>query len=114
MKMIFILITLVFVLEGCSNSKQADTPSAGPYFPKVKTIVQLNCLTCHDPSGSWQGRPTDLSSDDKIVQLAASIKAAVADPVTITNHRMPQGGQLSQADINTIVNWFNKGGKATD
>ena len=53
-------------------------------------------------------------SDSSISAQYASIKASVADPVTATNRRMPEGGSLSTADINTIVSWFNKGGKVTD
>jgi uncharacterized membrane protein len=117
MRKLVAVLPIVLLSFNCQKkaASDSDTPSSsGPYFTKVKSIIQSNCISCHDPAGSWQGRPTDLSSDDKIVQAAAAIKAAVADPVTPTNQRMPQGGQLSQEDINTIVSWFNKGGKSTD
>ena len=116
MKIVSIISFLSIVFISCSKSVSTTPviPYNGPYFPKVKSIIQANCITCHDPNGTWQGRPTDLSSDDKIVQIAGTIKAAVADPPTLTIHHMPQGGNLSQADIDIIVKWFNKGGKATD
>jgi uncharacterized membrane protein len=83
-----------------------------PYFPKVKQIIAANCLTCHSPEG--QGMPVNLTTDDNIVALAASIKAATIDPPSPMNKRMPQGGELSDADKATIQNWYNKGGKATN
>jgi uncharacterized membrane protein len=114
MKYLFWLSVLV-VQASCQNKTADPSPStSGPYFPKVKTIIAANCLTCHSSTGSWTGRPTVFDTDAEIVAAAHAIKAAVADPVTITNHRMPQGGSLSQTDINTIVAWYNAGGLATN
>ena len=108
-----LLIALVIIQSSCSKkSSSTTTPppvSQGPpYFPFVRTIIQKNCLTCHVPGGA--GMPTILNTDTLIVQHAAAIKAAVNDPVTPANHRMPQGGTLSATDIATIVNWYNAGG----
>ena len=98
-----------------SCSKQSDmTPAPDKYFPLVKNIIQNNCLSCHSSTGTWQGRPVAFDSDTAIAELSASIKAAVADPISPTNRRMPQGGSLSANDIDIIVKWFNKGGKITD
>jgi len=58
--------------------------------------------------------PVTLTTDDNIVALAASIKAATIDPASPRNKRMPQGGELSDADKATIQKWYDKGGKATD
>jgi uncharacterized membrane protein len=108
----FLLLTLI-ALSGCKKEK-ANSLADGVYFPKVKTIIQDNCLSCHSSTGTWQGRPTQFDTDTDIVAAAASIKAAVADSVTFINKRMPQGGSLSASDIDIIVQWFSKGGKATD
>jgi uncharacterized membrane protein len=98
-----------------SCSKESDmAPPPDKYFPLVKDIIQNNCLSCHSSSGTWAGRPVAFDSDTAIAELSASIKAAVADPISPTNRRMPQGGSLSASDINIIVKWFNKGGKVTD
>ena len=82
------------------------------YFPKVKQIIAANCLTCHSPGG--QGMPVILTTDDNIVALSAQIKAATIDPASPQNKRMPQGGELSDADKSVIQKWYDKGGKATD
>lgn len=58
--------------------------------------------------------PVFLTTDAEIVSLAGSIKAAVIDPVTPFNKRMPLGGHLSDADTTIIGRWYAKGGKATD
>lgn len=97
-----------------SCKKEETTPTK--YFPKVKAIVAANCtVTCHAPSkGLPQGMPVVLESDDDIASRAASIKQAVADPASPQNKRMPQGGMLSDADIDIIVKWLEKGGRVTD
>jgi uncharacterized membrane protein len=84
----------------------------GLYFPKVKQIIAANCLTCHSPGG--QGLPVILTTDDDIMALAASIKAATIDPASPQNKRMPLGGELSDSAKATIQKWYDKGGKATD
>ena len=111
----FTAFSAAIAISSCTKKSDSTTPtSSGPYFPKVKTIVQGNCLSCHSSSGSWAGKPTAFDTDSSIDAQYSVIKAAVADPVTPVNQRMPQGGSLSTADINTIVSWYGKGGKTTD
>ena len=100
----------LLLLASCG--KENSTAPSGKYYPKAKTIIQANCtVTCHSPSqGFMQGLPVVLETDSDIVQRAASIKAAVGDPVTPFNKRMPQGGSLSAADIATITQWYAAGG----
>jgi uncharacterized membrane protein len=110
--------TILILLSGLSlvslSCKKSDgaTRNDSPYFPKVKAIISANCLSCHTPGG--QGMPVDLTQDQNIVNLAQQIKSATVDPPSPQNRRMPQGGELSQADKDIIVAWFNKGGKSTD
>jgi uncharacterized membrane protein len=113
-RLIFFTLTCLIMFYSC-NTENA-VPSDGLYFPKVKSIIGANCtVTCHAPSkGFFTGLPVILESDSNIVNLAASIKAAVADPISPTNKRMPQGGTLAATDIDTITKWLAKGGKATD
>jgi len=99
------------VLTGISCKHEAAAPN-GLYFPQVKAIVETNCVSCHYPEGP--GRPVDLTTDENISALAASIKAATTDPASPQNRRMPEGGELSQTDKDIIIAWYNKGGKTTD
>ncbi len=105
----FATLALVAILFSCKKEPAAHTK----YFPKVKTIVAANCtITCHAPSeGLPEGMPVVLETDDNIASLAASIKRAVADSASPQNKRMPLGGMLSEADIDTIVKWLEKGGR---
>jgi uncharacterized membrane protein len=101
-------------LLSCHSDNAVQPPVAEVYFPKVKAIIQANCMSCHSSSGAWEGRPVAFDTDEQITAGYTSIKAAVADPETITNKRMPKGSTLSQSDINTILQWYQKGGKTTD
>jgi uncharacterized membrane protein len=111
--LVFAGILVISAIISCSK-KDNSTPDSEKYFPTVKTIITSNCMTCHNSSGTWAGRPTKFDTDADISSLSGAIKRAVADPVSITNKRMPQGGSLSASDIDVIVKWFNKGGKITD
>lgn len=82
------------------------------YFPRVKEIIQANCMSCHSPGG--QGLPVIFETDEDITSRAASIKSATIDPASPQNKRMPLDGELSQADKDVILKWFEKGGRATD
>jgi uncharacterized membrane protein len=111
--LIFVRLLGLYTMISCSK-EQDLTPVNDKYFPQVKKIIENNCLVCHSSTGTWEGRPVSFDSDSAISEQYTFIKAAVADPVTITNKRMPQGGSLSASDIAIIVKWFNKGGKTTD
>jgi uncharacterized membrane protein len=104
----FACITIFYSCKHDATAPQDD----GSYFIKVKQIISANCLTCHSPGG--QGMPVILTTDDNIVALAPQIKAATIDPPSPQNKRMPQGGELSDADKAIIQKWHDKGGKATD
>lgn len=99
------------IICSCTH-EDAGTPMDEHYFPKVKAIIENNCVSCHSPGG--QGMPIFLTEDTTIAALAASIKAAVLDPPSPRNKRMPLGGELSETDKTLILRWFEKGGKVTD
>ena len=112
--LVFFGVIVISAIISCSKTDNSIQPGSDKYFPTVKTIISNNCLTCHNSSGTWAGRPTKFDTDSDISSLYIAIKKAVADPVSPTNKRMPQGGSLSANDIDIIVKWFNKGGKVTD
>jgi len=87
-------------------------PQSNLLFPKVKAIIQANCLGCHSPGG--EGMPVILTTDENIVTLAEAIKKATVDPVSPMNRRMPPTGDLSDDDKNIIVQWYEGGGTASN
>jgi uncharacterized membrane protein len=105
-------VTTCIAFYSCSHNAAPPPQDKGPYFPEVKQVIANNCLTCHSPGG--QGMPVNLTIDDNIIALAETIKAAVIDPASPRNKRMPLGGELSDADKAIIQKWYDKGGKSTD
>lgn len=99
-------------LTACQNTNTGNSGDGNVLFPKVRTIIQQNCLPCHAAGGI--GMPTNLTTDANISALAAAIKASTIDPPSPRNRRMPQGGELSTSDKMIIQQWFDKGGKISD
>lgn len=58
--------------------------------------------------------PVVFTADADITGRAAAIKTTTLDPVSPTNKRMPQTGELSDSEKDNILKWFEKGGRATD
>jgi uncharacterized membrane protein len=120
--LMYLFFAALVTMVACKKKTTTQTPtpvtpppSKGPYFPAVKTIIQNNCLSCHSSTGTWAGRPTAFDSDSVIAAQNGLIKTAIVGPWSVGGiQRMPQGGSLSQTQINTIVNWVNAGGKTTD
>ena len=106
-------MSAIMVLSSCSKDEGSPMQTE-TYFPQVRTIIQNYCLSCHSSTGEWAGRPVSFDSDSEIAMKYASIKAAVADPVTYANKRMPADTTLTTDEIDIIVKWFNKGGKVSD
>lgn len=104
------LLVSVFVIS-CKHDV-VSTPQSTLLFPKVKAIIEANCVECHSPGG--QGLPVTLTTDDDIVQLAEAIKKATVDPASPRNRRMPPNGDLQDADKNIIAQWFAGGGTTTN
>ena len=108
---------MVLTFVGCTKEKVNPSGTRGPYFSKVKSIIQANCtISCHSPAqGFYQGLPVILDNDSDIIIRSASIKAAVAGPFNfMTNKQMPLGGKLSDSDVAIISNWVKAGGKEND
>ena len=109
-----ILLAIIFSCK--KENVVLQPPTTDRYFSKVKLIIQNHCtISCHDPSHRfYQGMPVILETESDLVQRAPGIKASIADPITLTNKRMPSGSVLSFSDIDAIVKWNAKGGKTTD
>ena len=110
----FILLATTMSLVGCYNDKEEilypkDTTkdcsnpavTKGPLFTQVQNIVQSNCVSCHDASGS---QSPDLSTACQIVDQWDRIKVRCVD-----QQDMPTSGPLNATDQQAITNWVNAG-----
>ncbi|PIF47554.1 cbb3-type cytochrome c oxidase subunit III [Chryseobacterium sp. 52] len=69
------------------------------YNAEVKTIVDNNCMNCHG-AGSFKPLVTYTDVKSNIDGIIDRIQRGNGDP-----QKMPQGGSLSQTQINTFIKW---------
>ena len=101
---------------GCSGSATftlsisnpcSGTP--GTLFTAVKSLVQTNCVSCHNATTANGG--VNLSTDCAIVSAKDRINARA---VNGTGGWMPTSGALPATERAKITNWINAGGRITD
>lgn len=93
--------------NGCTGTSSSTTISnlaAGPLFSAVRTVLQNNCVGCHNNAQSEGGM--NWTVDCNIVMFKDRIKARAVDAGT-----MPPTGALSLADKQKITDWINAGGR---
>jgi SprB repeat len=98
--------------NGCTGVSAATTINnlaAGPLFDAVRTLVQNNCVGCHN--GTVANGGMNFSVDCNIVNNKDRIKARAVDA---NPSAMPQGGLLPAAERQKITDWINAGGKFTN
>jgi hypothetical protein len=115
MKKILLIISICYVVSSCSNASEDDLIDAEPlpdtvsYQANVKTIIDNNCITCHnDPPTN--GAPMSLL-------LYENVKEAVENRDLIgritgesSGSLMPLGGpKLPQNLIDIIIQWETDG-----
>lgn len=114
-------VVLCSVLAGaCSktNETELSNPPGGgggvtcdtvnmKYAANVLPIIQGNCYSCHG-NGNVSGG-VSLDSYDKLKTQAASGKLLAVITHAAGVPPMPQGGKLSDCDINKIRSWINRG-----
>lgn len=84
------------------------TPTIISYSKNVKSIVDANCISCHSSGKSAAFRP---------LTTYAEVKAAVENTNLLSRIQlqsgqqglMPQGGRMSQTNIDLIVKWNTDG-----
>ena len=83
--------------------------SEGPKFTAVKSLIQANCVTCHNATNASGG--VNLSTDCSIVSAKDRIKARAVDG---NPSPMPSGGLLPAAERQKITDWITAGGRVID
>jgi hypothetical protein len=94
---------------GCSDTMKITINGYGPKFYAVRTIVNGYCGPCH-LNGTVNGGK-NFDDDNSIVNSWDRIKVRTVDG---TPTFMPEGGQLTAADKQKIVDWVNAGHRITD
>lgn len=94
---------------GCSDTAQLTINGYGAKFFAVRTIVNGYCGPCHLNGGVSGGKNFD--DDNSVVNSWDRIKARTVDGNPTF---MPEGGQLTAADKQKIVDWVNAGHRITD
>jgi hypothetical protein len=98
--------------NGCTGTQNnvlvPDLPE-GPLFAAVRTVLQNNCVSCHN-SGNAQGG-MNWTIDCNIVQFKDRIKARAVDG---NPSPMPPSGLMPASERQKITNWINAGGRYTD
>lgn len=121
MKKAIAFTILLSALTSCSGSDTMediettpDTPGTGTstttvtYTKNVKSIIDGNCISCHSSGRSAAFRP---------LTTYAEVKAAVENTnllsrIQLQNGQqgiMPQGGRMSQTNIDLIIKWNTDG-----
>jgi hypothetical protein len=97
--------------NGCTGTTPVNVgrAPAGPLFTAVRTLLDNNCVTCHNNAIANGGM--NWTIDCNLVTNKDRIKARAVDN---TPTSMPPTGALGQADKDKITNWINAGGRFTD
>ncbi|MFN4314659.1 MAG: SprB repeat-containing protein [Chitinophagaceae bacterium] len=97
--------------NGCTGSANVTVGSApaGPLFTAVRTLMDNNCVSCHN--NSIQNGGMNWAVDCNIVLNKDRVKARAVDN---NPSSMPPTGALSQTDKDKITAWINAGGRYTD
>ena len=123
MKKAIALTILLATLASCSDSdtyQDVETPpttgtpetptepTTVSYSKNVKAIIDGNCVGCHQTGRSAAFRPLTTYAEVK----AAVENAGLLTRIQLQNGQqgiMPQGGRMSQTNIDVIVKWNTDG-----
>ncbi len=97
--------------NGCSGISVAtvsDLP-AGPLFTTVRTVMQNNCVACHNSFQAEGGM--NWTVDCNIVTFKDRIKMRAVDG---NPSPMPPSGFMPFSEQQKITNWINAGGRFSD
>ena len=91
-----------------TNPNPTNPTTAISYSKDVKSIIDGNCISCHSSGRSAAFRPLTTFAQVK----AAVENAGLLNRIQLQSGQqgiMPQGGRMSQANIDLIVKWNTEG-----
>jgi hypothetical protein len=97
--------------NNCTGSVSVTVSNlpAGSLFSAVKSLIQTNCVSCHN--NAQQNGGMNWEVDCNIVTFKDRIKARAVDA---NPSSMPPTGLLPASERQKITNWINAGGSFTD
>lgn len=106
-KLVYIIATTALLISCESRtyeeiSDHTPIPQQVKYTADIKPIIDANCIICHSANGPAAYKPftnydlVKASIDD----ILNRIQRPNGDP-----EKMPQGGSLSQSQINLFIKW---------
>ncbi len=97
--------------NGCIGSNNASIINLpmGPLFSAVKSLLQTECVSCHNASNANGGM--NWTVDCNIVSNSNRIKVRAVDGIPSP---MPPSGLLPSSERQKITNWILAGGRYTD
>ena len=115
MKKHSILIGVATLLSGCYYDNAQDLypapsacdPGTVTYSGKVMSIIQSNCYSCHGGGSNLGGVNLDGYANLKIYADNGKLAGTIEHKTGYSP--MPQGGKLSDCDINVIKKWISDG-----
>ncbi|MDF0720935.1 hypothetical protein P0M11_13095 [Kaistella sp. PBT33-4] len=109
---LFSNLLLASLLYSCETRTYEDIsaevilPETVSFAKDVKPIIDNSCIVCHSPGGISGFYP--LTDYNKVKNAADNILDRIQRP-TGDPQKMPQGGALSQPDIDLIKKWKTDG-----
>lgn len=95
--------------QGTVNNIIVSNLPSGPLFNAVRTVLQNNCVSCHNSSVSEGGM--NWTIDCNIVMFKDRI---LARAVNANPSSMPPTGLIPASERQKITDWINAGGRFTD
>lgn len=84
------------------------TPAATTYAANAKSIIDANCISCHQSGRSASFRPLTTYAQVKDAVENAGLLSRI-QLQTGQQGIMPQGGRMSQTNIDILVKWNTDG-----
>ncbi len=109
MKKILYILSAAALAAACDSRTYEEISDNTPiaelvtYSQDVKPIVDNNCISCHS-AGSFKPFVTYNDVKSNIEGILNRIQRPGGDP-----GKMPQGGSLSQTQINVFIQWKANG-----
>lgn len=98
----------VTVTPPVTETPSTDPPAVTSYTKNAKSIIDANCIGCHQSGRSAGFRPLTTYAEVKVAVENAGLLSRI-QLQTGQQGIMPQAGRMSQANIDIIVKWNTDG-----